>query len=457
MTLNSINQYGHDFQIKVLSSLLTHKEFLVNIHDIISEEYFENQAQKWAIKEVLNYYDKYHTTPSLDILKVELQKVDNEVLQISIKEQLKQAFVSSDDDLEYVQEEFTNFCKNQQLKKALMSSVDLLKAGDFDGIRFIVDNALKAGQDKNIGHEYVKDIEERYRENSRETVPTPWDKINNLLQGGLGNGDFGLIFGNPGGGKSWSLVALGGHAVRLGYNVLHYTLELGEEYVGKRYDAFFTKIPVNKIDSQRDKVEEIIPQLPGKLIIKEYPTGRASVSTIESHIAKSTSMGVKPDLVIIDYVDLLSSRKTNRERKDEIDDIYTSTKGLARQLDIPIWSVSQVNRAGANDNVIQGDKAAGSYDKIMITDFCMSLSRKKEDKVNNTGRFHLMKNRYGMDGITFGIEADTSTGHFIVKNEYVEGDEPEALALQPRSNKFDTDVDNFDKQLLRKKFFELNP
>jgi hypothetical protein len=49
-------------------------------------------------------------------------------------------------DLEYVKEEFTNFCKNQQLKRALMSSVDLLKAGDFDGISFLVDNALKAGQ-----------------------------------------------------------------------------------------------------------------------------------------------------------------------------------------------------------------------------------------------------------------------------------------------------------------------
>ena len=457
MTLNSINQYGHDFQIKVLSSLLTHKEFLVNIHDIISEEYFENQAQKWAIKEVLNYYDKYHTTPSLDILKVELQKVDNEVLQISIKEQLKQAFVTSDDDLEYVQEEFTNFCKNQQLKKALMSSVDLLKAGDFDGIRFIVDNALKAGQDKNIGHEYAKDIESRYRENSRETVPTPWPRINDLLQGGLGNGDFGLIFGNPGGGKSWSLVSLGGHAVKMGYTVLHYTLELGEDYVGKRYDAFFTKIPVNKVDSHKDKIAELIPQLPGKLIIKEYPTGKASISTIESHIAKATSMGTKPDLVIIDYVDLLASRKTNRERKDEIDDIYTSTKGLARELDIPIWSVSQVNRAGANDNVIQGDKAAGSYDKIMITDFCMSLSRKKEDKVNNTGRFHLMKNRYGMDGLTFAVEADTSIGHFTIKDEYFEGDESETLAPTTRSNKFDTDVDTFDKAQLRKKFFELNP
>ena len=392
MTLNNINAYGPAFQIKVLSALLTHKEFLTNIHDIISDEYFDNQAIKWSIKEILKYYDKYHTTPSLDILKVELQKVDNEVLQIAIKEQLKEAYVTSDEDLEYVEEEFTNFCKNQQLKKALMSSVDLLKAGDFEGIRFLVEGALKAGQDKNIGHEYIKDIEERYRENSRTTIPTPWERINDLLQGGLGNGDFGLIFGNPGGGKSWSLVAIGGFAVKLGYNVLHYTLELGEDYVGKRYDSFFTKIPVNKIDSFREKVEETIPQLPGKLIIKEFPTGRAKVSTIESHINKCESMGIKPDMVIIDYVDLLSSNRKNSDRKYEIDDIYTSTKGLARQLNIPIWSVSQVNRAGAQDKIIEGDKAAGSYDKMMISDFAMSLSRKKEDKVNNTGRFHIMKN-----------------------------------------------------------------
>ena len=458
MTLTSIQDYGHDFQIKVLSSLLTHKEFLVNIHDIISDEYFENSASKWSIKQILNYYDKYHTTPSLEVLKVELQKVDNEVLQIAIREQLKLAYVSSDTDLEYVQEEFTNFCKNQQLKKALMSSVDMLKAGDFDGIRFLVDNALKAGQDKNIGHEYAKDIESRYRENSREIVPTPWPRINDLLQGGLGNGDFGLIFGNPGGGKSWSLVAIGGNAVRLGYNVIHYSLELGEDYVAKRYDAFFTKVPVNKIDSFRDKVEEIVPQLPGNLIIKEFPTGRATLSTIESHISKCEGMGVKADLIIIDYVDLLSSGKKNRERKDEIDDIYMGTKGLAKQLDIPIWSVSQVNRAGAQDKIIEGDKAAGSYDKLMITDYCMSLSRKKEDKVNNTGRFHVMKNRYGMDGLTFSVSADTSTGHFEV-SDYNDSDEGESESFSPvtKSNKFDTNVDTFDKQLLQKKFFELNP
>ena len=452
MTLNSINQYGSDFQIKVLSSLLTHKEFLTNIHDIISDEYFENQAQKWAIKEILKYYDKYHTTPSLEVLKVELQKVDNDVLQVSIKEQLKLAYVTSDEDLEYVQEEFTNFCKNQQLKKALMTSVDLLKAGDFDGIRTIVDNALKAGQDKNFGHEYNKNIEDRYRENSRATVPTPWDRINDLLQGGLGNGDFGLIFGNPGGGKSWSLVALGGYAVRLGYNVIHYTLELGEDYVGKRYDSFFTRIPVTKINSFKEKVEETIPQLPGELVIKEFPTGRATMSTIESHLSKCADMGIKADLVIIDYVDLLSGRKKTRERKDEIDDIYSSAKGLARQLNVPIWSVSQVNRAGAQDKIIEGDKAAGSYDKMMISDFAMSLSRKKEDKVNGTGRFHIMKNRYGMDGLTFSVNADTSTGHFEVF-DYKDTEETE-LAPKTTANKFDTDVDSYDKQMLWNKLKE---
>jgi len=434
--------------------LLTHKEFLTNIHDIISEEYWDNQAHKWIIKEILRYYDKYHTTPSMDVIKVELKKVTNEVLKVSIREQLREAYEASADDLEYVREEFSTFCKNQQLKQALLSSVDLLKAGDYDSIKSMVENALKAGQDKNVGHEYNKDVESRYREDHRTIIPTPWDRINDLLQGGLGNGDFGLIFGNPGGGKSWSLIALGGYAVRLGFNVLHYTLELGEAYVGRRYDAFFSKIPVDKITQNRSKIEEIVPELPGQLIIKEFPTGKATINTIESHIKKVNDLGVKPDLIIIDYVDLLSTRKRTADRKGEIDDIYISTKGLARELNIPIWSVSQVNRAGAKDDIVEGDKAAGSYDKIMITDVCISLSRKRKDKVNGTGRFHIMKNRYGMDGLTFGVKADTSTGHFEV-HDYDPDEEFEAETTSPNSNSYDN-FDTFDKQMLKNKFFELN-
>ena len=457
MTLNSLENYGIGFQTKVISALLTDKPFIQNVNDIITEEYFSNTAHKWIIDQVLRYYTKYHTNPTMDVLKVEMKRIENEVLQLSIKEQLKEAYRSSDEsDLTYIKEEFTNFCKNQQLKKALLNSVDLLKAGDYDSIRSLVDGALRSGQDKNIGHEYNKDVESRYAEDDRKPVPTPWNLFNELMQGGLGQGDLGLIFGNPGGGKSWSLIAMGGYAVQLGYNVIHYTLELGEGYVGRRYDAFFTGIQVDKLKTEKARVEEVTAELPGNLIVKEFPMGKATISTIESHIKKCIDLDFKPDLIIIDYIDLLSSKKKNRERKDEIDDIYVGTKGLARELKLPIWSVSQVNRAGAKDNIIEGDKAAGSYDKIMIADIAMSLSRQKKDKVSGTGRFHIMKNRYGMDGMSFNAKVDTATGHIEILNEMSEDEEDAQIKQSKKSTTNTIGLDSLDREYLQQQFFALN-
>jgi replicative DNA helicase len=422
------------------------------MHDVLSEEYFDNQAHRWVVKQILDYYEQYNTTPTMEVLKVEMKKVENEVLQLSIKEQLREAYQSSTADLEYIEKEFSSFCKNQQLKKALLNSVDLLNSGDFESIRGLIDNALKAGNDKNIGHEYLKDTEARYREDARKVVPTPWEKFNEFMQGGLGNGDFGLIFGNPGGGKSWTLVALGGYAVKMGYNVLHYTLELGEDYVGRRYDAYFTNKPVDTLSKHRARIDEVVEQLPGQLIIKEFSPGMATVNTLRSHIQKCQDLEFSPDLILIDYVDLLSSKKRVNDRKGEIDDIYLSTKGLAKELQLPVWSVSQVNRAGAKDDVIEGDKAAGSYDKMMVTDIAISLSRKKEDKVNGTGRFHIMKNRYGMDGMTFSVVADTSTGHFEVSDHHFDdSDAPPPVQQLPNTN-----LNTLDRDALAQQFFSLN-
>ena len=86
----------------------------------------------------------------------------------------------------------------------------------------------------------------------------------------------------------------------------------------------------------------------------------------------------------------------------------------------------------------------------------MSLSRNKLDKVNGTGRFHLMKNRYGLDGLTFSIKADASIGEFKILKEYFEDDEESTMVPQTQSNSFDT-VDKYDKKALRNKFFELQP
>ena len=157
MTLKALNQYGKGFQLKVLGSLLTDKKFVLNVRDVLKEEYFDADSHKWIINEIINYFDKYHTTITMDVLKVELQKLDNEILVVALKEELRNSYAASQDDLAYVQEEFLGFCKNQEMKHAILSSADLLKDGDFDGIRNMVEKAMRAGMDKNMGHEYNKD------------------------------------------------------------------------------------------------------------------------------------------------------------------------------------------------------------------------------------------------------------------------------------------------------------
>jgi replicative DNA helicase len=449
--LSTLAQYGSSFQNKVISSLLKHKEFLQSIHDILNPEEFDSPSSQWIVKDVLKYHAKYHTSPTPEYLSIEVKKIDNDILKLAVVEQLKEALKAVNDDREYVEIEFSNFCKNQQLKKALMTSVDLLAKGDYDDIRVIIDKALKAGQDKNIGHEYEKDVETRYRLEERNAVGTNWEHINSLLMGGLGAGDLGIVLGGPGGGKSWFLVNIGAAAVKAGFNVLHYTLELSQDYVGKRYDALLTGIDFQNIHNHRQDIEAAIGELKGKLIIKEFPMGKTTPSQIESHIQKCENMGTKADLVIIDYVDLLRSRRTNAERKDEIDDVYTAIKGMARQIKTPIWTVSQVNRMGSKDDIIEADKIAGSYDKIMIADFAMSLSRKREDKVNGTGRIHIIKNRFGQDGMTYAAKINTSNGNIIIDTSEMDDDDVFTQKNQPRPS-----ITDEQKSYLSSKFFELS-
>ena len=451
-SLKVLTDYGPAFQVKTIGALLTRKEFVQNIYDILSDEHFPNPAHKWIINEILQYWNKYHTVISMDTLKIEVKKIDNDVLKTSIVEQIKEAYRHSDDELQYVEEEFTAFCKNQQLKSALLNSVDLLNSGDYDSIRHLIDNALKSGQDRNIGHEYNKDIETRYREDYRPTIPTPWPMLNQLTQGGFGPGDLGIVFGNPGGGKSWMMVAMAAHAVKMGYNVVYYTLELGQDYVGKRFDCYFTGHSIEEVQHHRSEVESIVDGLAGKLIVKEYPPKAATVATLKAHLQKCIDADVKPDMVIIDYIDYLRPpSKKFTERKDEIDDMYVACKGMAKEFKIVVLSPSQVNRMGAKDDIIEGDKAAGSYDKIMVADFCLSLSRKKEDKVHGTGRVHVMKNRYGMDGMTFGAKIDTNNGHIELTEDmptYEDGTSNTPTTF--------SQVDSFDKKELAKKFMQLS-
>ena len=150
VTFNRLSEFGKAFQLKVIGSLLTDKLFLQNVRDVLTPDYFDSDSHKWIIKNLIDYFDKYHATVTMDVLKVELNKIENEILHVAVKEELRNSYEASQDDLAYVQEEFSTFAKNQELKRALLESADLLNTGDYESIRGRIEHALKAGMDKNI-------------------------------------------------------------------------------------------------------------------------------------------------------------------------------------------------------------------------------------------------------------------------------------------------------------------
>ena len=240
-----LSSYGYAFQIKVITSLLVDKSFLQQISDIMLPTYFESDANNWIVDTILEYFKDYKSSPTLEVMKVKLEKVEHDILKEQVIAHLKDAWrYTESPDLEYIKDQAMDFCKNQEIKKAILGSVELLKNGDYDGIKARVDEALKAGADKDIGHDYMTEIDERYTDAVRDVQPTPWEVINELTDGGLGKGELGVMVAPAGIGKSWALMNVGADAIKKGKTVLHYTLELNQAYVGLRYDSVITGIKI---------------------------------------------------------------------------------------------------------------------------------------------------------------------------------------------------------------------
>lgn len=217
--------------------------------------------------------------------------------------------------------------------------------------------------------------------------------------------------------NSWLLASLGANAVKQGLNVVHYSLELSESYVGKRYDCILSGISLDKIDNYQSKVEDVLKKITGNLTIKWYPTKSISLIGIRSHISKLQALNLKPDLIIIDYADLLKFGNSTQAKHEALESLYEELRGLAGELQIPLYTASQANRESTTSDVIEADKMAGAYAKIFPADFVISISRKPQDKISNTARVHVIKNRFGIDGITFPVYMDTSRGIINIHDE----------------------------------------
>ena len=419
--LDTLKKFGSEFQDKAILCLLKDQKFLEQIFDILSEDYFETDSRHWMVKKIKEYFVKYKTIPTGSVFKIEVGKLENEVLKTSITEQLKIiASKIKDTDLPYVKEQFLAFCTNQKMKNAILASVDLLKLGEYDKIKSLVDEARKAGMERNLGHEYLVDMDKRMSEMCRDTVKTNWEVIDKLLDGGLAKGELAFIIGNAGVGKSWILNKIGSESMKQGKNVLHVTLELNENYVGLRYDSCFTGIDFQDIRKNIDRVKKEIGKIKGKLFIKYFPIKTISPQMIKMHIERLQMItGIKIDMLVVDYADLLCPLNADKNSNSytEAGSVYEELRSIAGELQIPCWSASQAHRSSAQSDIVQGHNVADSYRKIMTGDFVMSVSRKTEDMGASTARFHIIKNRFGPDMITLPTYFNASNGDIKIYEE----------------------------------------
>jgi replicative DNA helicase len=299
------------------------------------------------------------------------------------------------------------------MKNAILASVDYIKLGDYDSIKNVVDEAMKAGMERNLGHDYFVDIDKRMSEMARECVKTNWDVVDVLLDGGLGKGELGFIVAPAGSGKSWLLARLGAEAMRQGKNVMHFTMELNENYVGLRYDSCFTGIDFQDIRNHVDTVKKKIETISGKLFIKYFPIKTIASHTLKMHLERVQMLtGIKIDLIVVDYADLLRPMNADKNANSysEAGSVYEELRAVAGELQVPVWSASQAHRGAHEEDVIQAQNVADSYRKIMTGDVVLSLSRKMEDKAASTARMHVIKNRFGADGMTFPTMFNSSNG-----------------------------------------------
>lgn len=213
--------------------------------------------------------------------------------------------------------------------------------------------------------------------------------------------------------NSHFLVQIGAEALRVGKNVIHYTFELSETAVGLRYDSNLCDIPCSDIIDRKEEVIEFYKNNKlGRLIIKEYPTGTASVQTIRNHIEKLLLKSFVPSIIVIDYADIMKSSRKFDSLRHELKLVYEELRNMAMDINVPLWTASQANREASNSEIVGLENMSEAYGKAMVADVVLSISRKPNEKASGAGRIFVAKNRAGRDGMLYPMQINTAMSKF---------------------------------------------
>jgi hypothetical protein len=391
--------------------ILQDRPFADQIVEVLDINFLELHYLRIFVRKIFEYREEYGVHPTYKIM-ISIIRAGLDDENAASQQQLRNYFArihnSQVSGSDYIKRISLDFCRKQKLKEAMIKSVRLLQKSSFDEIAKIINEAIKLGSHSDHGYDYVKDFEKRFELKARGPISTGWSEIDGLCKGGLGKGELGVVIAPTGVGKSMVLVHLGAAALKQKKTVIHYTLELGDTVVASRYDSCLTKIPLGHLHSFKEEIYEKVQDLEGVLIVKEYPTKSASTRTLRTHLEKLQMRDVHPDMVIVDYGDLLRPISGKSEKRHELESIYEEMRGLAKEFNCCFWTASQTNRSGLNAEVITMESISEAFNKCFVSDFIFSLSRTIEDKQANSGRIFIAKNRNGPDGLILPISMHTA-------------------------------------------------
>ena len=409
------DNFGEEFQEHILAVMCLIPGFVVRFRTALDSAYFVNDVHRTVSHALLSHVDKYRKLPTratlLEDLRPSLGQADMGDVQTAVTK-LYRRDVS---DANAVIEKVVEFGKTQALVNAVLSAADLLTKGSENNtkIKPLIDEALIVGEDiLDVGVDMTSDVEQRHAWYTNPEVAiaglrTGIVHVDLLMGGGLGEGELGVILAPPGRGKTTTLINVGfGALTDVGRkNVVHYSCEMNERKVTMRYDdrlmggrvKYKRSDPERYFAELRDRVTRLVR---GRLFVKSYPTRTASISTIRAHLALLASRGFDPDLVVVDYADIMKPERRLGEMRHEQAGVYEDLRTLAGEFSCRVWTGSQATRGSLEKEVITIGDFAEAFEKAHVVDAALAFCQTDDEKLTNRARFFAAKLRDHEDGRT---------------------------------------------------------
>jgi archaellum biogenesis ATPase FlaH len=397
----------------ILSNLLYNDDFSRKVTPYIKDEYFDDPSIKTIFQSFSEYVAEYKEPPSIEALKITIDsRTDvNEEQYKEITKTINDLKLDKDTNQEWLLNETEKFCQDKDLFNSIRKAILILdgkdKEYDKGAIPKLLSDSLGVSFDTHIGHDYLEDFEERYEfyHRKEERVPFDVDILNKITKGGLPRKSLTLLLATTGGGKSLVKCHMAATSFMHGKNVLYISSEMAEERIGERIDANLLNITLDELkEMPRDifekKIKRVKSKQPGKLIVKEYPTGSAHAGHFR-HLLNELRLkkNFVPDIIFVDYLNICASSRIKGTAAANsytlVKSIAEEIRGLAMEFNCPIVSSSQYNRSAYDSSDVDLTNTSESMGIAHTADCILGLITSEE--LDGLGQLMIkqLKNRWG--------------------------------------------------------------